>query len=149
MHGRGFRGAAAAWATPSLYVLGVADYGKGQRSEAQGDNMGHAIIQDFATEDILSALPPQGHILNIRRDFDAIQLPEQKLLFGDESISPEIEFIRKRRASGKKLPQYHPDSSVYYTHDAGAGPFGGLAKRNRLGQVISTKVFTEEPDSFY
>lgn len=149
MHGKGFRGAAAAWATPSLYVLGVADHGKGQRSEAEGDNMGHAIIQNFATQDILSVIPPQGHTLNIRRNLDAIPLPEQKMLFGDESISPEIGFIRKRRAEGKKLPQYHPDSSTVLTYEEDAGPYGGMAKRNRLGQVIAMEVFTEEPDSFY
>jgi len=148
MHGKGFRGAAAAWATPSLYVLGVADYGRGQPSEAKGDNMGHAIIQDFATEDMQSSIS-KGHVLNLRRNLESVQLPEQKLLFGNQSIAPEIDFIRKRRAQGKKLPQYHPDSSVYYTYEADAGPYGGLAKRNRLDQVLSVEVHNEEPDSFY
>lgn len=147
MHGRGFRGATAAWINPSTFLLRVADKGLGfGSSDEHGDGIGHTLISSFTTEPIRLKKQKNGFILGICRDLSRVELPDQTDIFGIESIAPEISFIQQRRAQGKHLPQYHPNSSTGAWYDKFIGKFGGQRITNRLGKVIAIKEFTKEPE---
>jgi len=147
LHGKGFRGATAAWLNPSIFIFRIADKGTGLGSSGEhGDNIGHIFISHFATEPIRTKVQRNGHILGFCRNLDTIELPDRLGMLGTEDISGDIAFIQQRRAAGKKLPQYHPDSRKYYGFDSKVGKFGATVVHNRLGKVIQVIPFDHEPE---
>ena len=83
MHGKGFRGATAAWVKPSIFIFRVADKGLGiGSSQEHGDGIGHMFIGNFATEPIRSKKQKNGHILEFCRDLEKVEMPEQLDFYG-------------------------------------------------------------------
>jgi len=147
IHGRGFSGGSAAW-DASTFILRIADKGSGiGSSHIHSGGIGHTLISDFFTEQIRSTVQKEGHILGLCRDLDQVVLPDQTDMLG-KNISKKVAHIRKLRMQGRKLPQLNPNSSTYSSFDKNKGPFGAMVTHNRLGQIISVKVFKEEPNGW-